>query len=184
MIIIVCTLFWQASLLLATIIGSPIVYSNKKAVIDAIKLTKPQKGELFIDLGCGNGRTLLIASKKFGLKCIGVDRSLFCYLKANINILLAGESKNIKVVLGNFDKIESDLKKADIVYLYLLNSALVKIEDWFFEKINKDARVVSLAFWFPNHTPVAEGNTFNLGKETKIRLYKLLIRKSVPRLYY
>jgi len=171
-IVLFLIIFWQGSLLWASIFGSPIVYSNPEAIIDAIKLTKPQEGELFIDLGCGNGRTLLIASKQFGLKCIGVDRSFFCYIMANIRILLAGERKNIRVVLGNFNKIAKELNRANIVYLYLLNSALFQIEDWFFQNIGNDTRVVSLAFEFPHRKPLSEQTTRNLGRETKVRCYK------------
>jgi hypothetical protein len=85
---------------------------------------------------------------------------------------LAGERKNIRIILGDFQKAEKELAKADIVYLYLLNSALVQIEDWFFKTISKDARVVSLCFWFENHNNQKIINTFNLGRETQVRLYK------------
>lgn len=164
--------FWLASLLVATIIGSPIVYSDTKAIEDAFLLADLKKGQTVVDLGCGCGKTLILASKKFGAKGIGVDRSFFCFLHSKLNVWFHGESKNIKIILGNFQKAESELKKADVVYLYLLNTAMAKIEDWFFKTISQNTKVASLAFTFSNHQPVDQVKTFNLGKDTLVRLYR------------
>ena len=170
-LVLLLLLFWQFSLLYACITGTPIVYSNSRAVEDAFKLAGLKSGETVIDLGCGNARTLIIAAKKFGAKGLGVDRSVYCFIKSKINVFLAGESKNIEIVLGSFEKIEKELKKANVIYLYLLNAVLEKIEPWFFERVGKDARIVSLSFWFAEKKPISEARTINLGRETKIRLY-------------
>lgn len=171
-LVLLFCLFWQGSFLYACIIGSPVVYSSKQAVLDCFKLAGTNKGDLVIDLGCGNGGTLITSVKKFGARGIGVDRSFFCYLHSKINVFISGESKNIQIIWGNFSKAEEYLKKADVVYLYLLNTALEKIEKWFFESIGEKTKVVSLAFSFKNHAPISESETINLGKTTKIRLYK------------
>ena len=165
-------MFWQASLLWATIIGSPIVYSRRQAVIDCLKLAGVKKGDVVVDLGSGDGRSVILAAKEFGAKGIGVDRSLFCYLKSNLNALIAGEKKNVRFILGDFKKAEKVLKNADVVYLYLLNSTLKNIEPWIYKSIGDKTKIVSLAFWFPSHKPVKEYDTFTLGKITKARLYK------------
>ena len=171
-IVLLITAFWQGSLLWATIIGSPIVYSRRQAVVDSLKLAGTKKGDLVIDLGCGDGRSLIIAAKEFGAKGIGVDRSYFCYLKSRINVFLAEQTKNIKIIRGDFKSAEKYLKTANVVYLYLLNSTLKEIENWLFDAIGEKTKVVSLAFWFAKHKPVDEAKTFTLGKETKARLYR------------
>ena len=81
LLILLFTIFWQGSLLIATIIGSPVVYSYRGAVVDSMILAKAKKGDLVIDLGCGSARTLITAVQKFGVKGVGVDRSLYCYLR-------------------------------------------------------------------------------------------------------
>jgi len=170
-IIMLITAFWQGSLLWATIIGSPIVYSNPKAVEDCLALAKAKKGETVVDLGCGNAKTLIHMARKFVVKGVGVDRSLFCALRARMNVTLSGQSKNIKIIRGDFKSAERYLKKADIVYLYLLNTTLAQIEDWLFDIIGDKTRIVSLAFQFKNHKPVAEVETYTLRQKTKARLY-------------
>ncbi len=171
LIVLLLVVFWQGSLLIATMIGSPVVYSYRGAVIDSMELAGAKKGDLVIDLGCGSARTLITAVQKFGVKGVGVDRSLYCYLRSLMNVWLSGNRKNIKIILGDFKKAEEDLKKADIVYLYLLNTTLKQIEDWIFQSIGDKTKIISLAFYFEKHKPIAEAMTFTLGKETKARLY-------------
>jgi len=172
LILLIWIIFWQSSLLIAAVIGSPIVYSNPRAIRDSLDLAKLKKGETVVDLGCGSGRALIVAAREFGARGIGVDRSLFCVLKARLNVYLAGQSKNIKIYRKSFEKAEDEIKQADVIYLYLLNSTLKQIEPWFFNILPDKTRVVSLAFEFVDHQSVAEVKTVALGKVTKARLYK------------
>ena len=165
-------IFWLLSLIFAQAFGAPTVYSSKKAVFDALKLSNIKKGEVIIDLGCGDARTLILAAREFGAKGIGVDRSPFCSLKSKLNVLLSRQRKNIHIYFGDFSKIENFLPEADVVFLYLLNSANQKIENWLFDKISKKTRVVSLAFQFKNHFPKKSEKTVTLGRITPIYLYK------------
>jgi len=165
-------ILWQASLLYVAIFGSPTVYANSKAVRDSLKLAKLKEGELIVDLGCGNANSLIIAAREFGSRGVGVEISPWCYLKAWWNVLVNGQVGRVKIIFGDFKKGEKYLKKADVVYLYLLNETLEKFEDWYFESISKKTRTVSLAFWFPHSKAVKTIETFNLRKKTKIYLYK------------
>ncbi|HOX40607.1 MAG TPA: class I SAM-dependent methyltransferase [bacterium] len=176
LVLMIFIAFMEASLLYATILGAPTVYANRQAIIDSLRLSGLKSGETLIDLGCGDGKSLIIASKEFGAKGIGVDRSLYCYLVANFKVWLAGERKNIRIIWGDFRRVESDLAQADVVYLYLLNSVLAKIEPWLFKHIGKDTRVVSLAFQFPDLKPEKVITTKNLRIDSKVMLYRNLNR--------
>lgn len=174
-LIIVFGLFlvlWQASLLFVAIFGAPTVYAKRKAVIDALKFSGLKKGELIVDLGCGNAGVLIIAAKEFGARGVGVEISPWCYLKAWWNVLINGQIGKINIIYGDFRKAEKYLKKADVIYLYLLNETLKKLEPWFFKSIGRKTRTVSLAFRFPNKKPIKTVNTFNLRKDTLIYYYK------------
>ena len=83
------------------------------------------------------------------------------------------ENEKARAMINNkeYKKAEKLLKKADVVYLYLLNSVLDKIENWLFDSISPKTRVVSLSFKFKNHKPLKTLPTINLGRKTKIRLY-------------
>jgi SAM-dependent methyltransferase len=165
-------ILWLTCLIFAQAFGAPTVYSSRKAVEDALKLAEIRKGDLILDLGCGDARTLITAANKFGAKGIGVDRSPFCYLKSMINVHLSGQKNNVKIYFGDFSKIESFLPKADVVFLYLLNSTNQKIESWIFDKISEKTKVISLAFQFKNHFPKKSEKTVTLGHITPIYLYE------------
>jgi len=165
-------LLWQSSLLYVAIFGSPTVYANSKAVRDSLKLAKLKKGELIVDLGCGNANSLIIASREFDARGVGVEISPWCYLKAWWNVAVNGQIGKVHIIFGDFKKAEKYLRKADVVYLYLLNETLKKFESWYFKSVGEKTRTVSLAFWFPHSKPIKTKETFNLRKKTKIYLYK------------
>lgn len=170
-LVLLYVIFWQINLIYATIKGAPIVYSNEIAVVDCLRLAKLKHGELVVDLGCGSGKSLMIASEKFGARGIGVEISPYAYLLAKTKKLIRRQ-KNYEIIFGDFKKAEPYLKKADVVYLYLLNSVLENIEDWLFKTISKDCRVVSLAFQFKNRKPNRTIKTYTLYHKTKAYLYK------------
>lgn len=165
-------LFWQASLIYATILGAPTVYSNKKAMVDAFNLAGLKKDELVVDLGCGNARSLIVAARDFGARGVGVERSPYAYLQSRLMVRLSGQQDKIMILFGDFREAEKYLRKADVVYVYLLNSVLAKIEKWLFQTIPPGARVVSLSFLFEQHEPINKISVRNLGKGTSVRLYK------------
>jgi len=172
LIVVMVTTFWQGSLLYAALTGTPIVYAWERAIRDSLQLAALKKGETVVDLGCGNAKVLILAARKFGAKGVGVDRSIWCYLKSITNVWLAGQSKNIQIIRGDFKKADKFLGNADVVYVYLLNDVMANIKEWLFSSISKDARVVSLSFVFPGKEPVREANTYNIFQNTKVRLYK------------
>jgi len=171
LIVLLIVIFWLICLIFAQIFGAPTVYSSKKAIIDTLKLAGLKKDELVIDLGCGNARVLILAAKEFGAQGIGIDRSPFCFLRSKLSVFLSGQREKIKIVFGDFEKVESHLSKADVIYLYLLNSANRKIENWLFKNISSKTRIVSLAFTFSKHSPKKSIFTKTLGRKTQTSLY-------------
>ncbi len=170
-LVLLWMIFWEGSMLWAGIIGPPIVYSSYRGIRDSFKLAKLKKGETVIDLGCGNGRSLLIAAREFGAKGTGIDRSLYCVTVARCKIYLAGQSKNIRIYRKPFEEAKDEIKKADVIYVYLWPSTLAKMEPWLFNMISEKTRVVSLAFKF-KRKPIAELETINLGAKMKTGLYR------------
>ncbi|MCX6810171.1 MAG: class I SAM-dependent methyltransferase [Candidatus Berkelbacteria bacterium] len=162
-------IFWVSSHLFSTIFHVPYVNSSDQAIHDALKLAGLKKGETLLDLGCGRGDALIIAARDFGAKAIGYEISPLPYLLARVKTFA---NPKIKVYCRDLKKANVDIKKADSIYLYLLNSVLDKIEDQIFNNVDDHTRVVSLAFKFPKHQPINSISTKNLGRVTQIYLYK------------
>lgn len=170
LLVILYVLFWQASLLIAVMTGVPIVYANKSAIIDALRLAGVKKGDLIVDLGCGDGRSLILAAKHFGAHGIGVDRATHSYLYSKINVFLSGQ-KGIRIIKGDFSAAENELKKADFVYVYLLENCLDRIEPWLFDNLKPSAKIISMAFRFKDRKPIAETKTKLLRMIASVRIY-------------
>ncbi|TSC92953.1 MAG: hypothetical protein Athens101428_767 [Candidatus Berkelbacteria bacterium Athens1014_28] len=162
-------LFWLLSHIFSTLFYVPYVNASEKAIKDALELANLKKDEILLDLGCGRGDVLKIANEKFKVSAIGYEISPFPYFLAKFRLR---KVKNVRIHRQNFLKATDDIKKADVIYLYLLNSILEEIEDWLFENISPKSRIVTLAFKFQKHKPIKIIQTTNLGLKTKIYLYK------------
>jgi len=93
------------------------------AVIDAaLELANFKKGEIFADLGCGDGAVIIRAAKKYGVLSIGfeIDRNMVEIAKRNVKT--AGVANLVDVV--HSDLFAIDLSSFNVIYIYL--SPLVK----------------------------------------------------------
>ena len=140
-IIVIVLFIWQSSNLISAFLGAPAVMMDRKVIIGALKLAKVEKGDIFYDLGCGNGQVLIEAAK-MGAKATGFEVSPYYYILSKWR---TAKYKNIEVKYRNINSI--DLSKANVVYCYLLPKILNKI---LFKKGN---RLVSIGFKVINKKP-------------------------------
>lgn len=108
-----------------------------------LELAQPKKGEVLYDLGCGDGRIAVTAAKKYGVRayCFDIDPERIAEARENarkngVEHLVTIEQKDI---------FELDLKRADVITLYLLPSLNVKLIPQL-EQLRIGARVVSHDF--------------------------------------
>lgn len=146
--------FWYASLLISAFSGAPTVYQKESTIIKAFEVVELKKNQVVLDLGCGNARSLIIASKQFGAKGIGVEVSPFYFIMACLNVLMSGQSKNTKIYWGNLFKYKKLIKKADVIYLFLHEKIMLKIEPLIFENLNSKAKIVSVTFEFEKNKAI------------------------------
>lgn len=147
-IIIFVVLFWQISTLISLYGGVPFVASKSGVIKKALEMAKIKGGEIFYELGSGIGTGLLIASKEFKVKSVGIEISPFYYL---VSLIKTKKDKKIKVICGNFKKI--NLSKADVVYCYLFPGLMQKLLPKFRKELRSGSRVVSYVFLLPQLKP-------------------------------
>jgi SAM-dependent methyltransferase len=151
--------------------GAPWVPTRKKDVERFLKLAEIKPGQKFYDLGCGDGR-LVITATKAGANAIGFELSLAQYLHAKINVLLsvipakAGIQSNtqnpglpnqvgndkIKIQFQDFWNI--NLSDADIVYLFLMQSIYPKLKAKFEKELKPNAKIIVYAWPIQGWTPI------------------------------
>lgn len=108
-----------------------------------LELAQVTKDDLVYDLGCGDGRIVVTAAKRYGCKAVGYDidpervkESLQNVQKNNVGHLVTIEQKDIFTL---------DLSEANIITLYLLPSLNVKLFPQL-ENLKPGSRIVSHEF--------------------------------------
>ena len=120
---------------------SPFVASPMPVIRRLLTLAELKPGELFYDLGAGDGGPVIIAAKEFGARCVGVELREDLARRAIRRIKELGLQDRIKII--NDDLFNVSLTDADVVYLYLTTSANEKVRPKLEAELKKGARVVS-----------------------------------------
>ena len=119
------------------------VPTPQEVVDKMLELAQVTKDDIVYDLGCGDGRIVVTAAKRFGCRALGFDidpnrvkESLENVEKNNVGHLVTIEQKDIFTL---------DLSPANIITLYLLPSLNVKLIPQL-EKLKPGSRIVSHDF--------------------------------------
>ncbi|NUM25576.1 MAG: class I SAM-dependent methyltransferase [Candidatus Buchananbacteria bacterium] len=144
----VAILLIGASAIVIFLVGVPFVPTPKKNVTLIINQLNLKPGEVFYDLGCGDGRFLIEAEKR-GAKALGFEISPWAYLRAQINIFL--HHSQAKVLYKNF--YHANLKDADGVFCFLMDAVMPKVEKKLLAELKPGGRIVCYGFKLPTLTP-------------------------------
>lgn len=133
--------------------------TSPAVVQSMLKLARVGKNDIVYDLGCGDGRIVIEAARRYGARAVGIDIDPQRIAEARANAKKAGVEKRVEFRLG--DLFETDLHEATVVTLYLLPSLNVKLMPKLRKELSRGARVVSHDFemgdWKPDRT-VQVGN--------------------------
>jgi predicted RNA methylase len=120
---------------------APYVPSPPQVVQRMLGLADLKAGEVFFDLGSGDGRTVIMAAKEYGARAVGVELREDLVKKALSSIYEQNLQDRITIVNG--DMFNVDLTSADVVFLYLTTSANEKIKPKLESELKQGVRVVS-----------------------------------------
>jgi SAM-dependent methyltransferase len=117
--------------------------------------------DVVYDLGCGDGRMVIAAAKKFGTRGVGVDLDPARIKEARANAKAAGVEQLVTFRVG--DMFETDIREADVVLLYLLPELNRRLKPKLFAELRPGARVVSHDFDMGKEWPA--DRTIKLGSD-------------------
>lgn len=119
------------------------VPTPQEVVDRMLELAKVKKEDVVYDLGCGDGRIVITAAKKYGCKAIGFDIDPERVKKSRANV----QKNHVEdlVTIKQADIFTLDLRPASVVTLYLLPSLNVKLLPQL-KQLKAGSRIVSHDF--------------------------------------
>ncbi len=139
--------------------GAPYLPTRRVQADQALDMLNLKPGEVFVDLGCGDGAMLVQAAKR-GLISYGYELNPLVWLVAYVRTLRY--RKTTKVYLKNFwdIKLPPDTKG---VYVFLLDKFMVRLDQKLTKEL-KGAKLVSYTFEVPGKKTDVCKNAMNLYK--------------------
>lgn len=154
LLLIVLSLYWTR------IVGGPWVPSSMQVVYQMMEMAGVGPDDVVYDLGCGDGRMLLAAARRYRARAVGIEIDPLRYLWCQFLITIFFQRKNVRIIFGNL--FNKDLSEADVVMCYLMPDALAKLEKKFKKELRPGTRVVSNRFSFPTLDKVQENGNASL----------------------
>jgi SAM-dependent methyltransferase len=111
------------------------------SLLDSVSM---EEGDLFVDLGCGDGRVLRAARRRYRVRALGFEVNPLAFLTAR---LLSLGMPGIRIRRGNFWDV--DLSRADVVFCYLFPDVLERLSGKLKRELRPGATVVSCNFPLP-----------------------------------
>ena len=108
-----------------------------------LDLAKVKQTDVLYDLGCGDGRIVITAAKKYGCKATGYDIDPQRIKESLENVVRNKVEKLVEIKQEDIFKL--DLSKANVITLYLLSSLNEKLIPQL-EKLKPGSRIVSHDF--------------------------------------
>ncbi|MBU2542908.1 50S ribosomal protein L11 methyltransferase [Patescibacteria group bacterium] len=127
----------------ATISGAPFVPTTKIRLKKMIEMANLKPTDKVIDLGSGEGR-VVIAASKYCAKSVGVEINPFLYWVSKFK---AGGKKNIEFKKQSLWK--TDLSDYDLIFIYFIPHRMKKLAKKIKKEMKPGSRIISHAFVFP-----------------------------------
>jgi len=135
---------------------APFVATPLPVVKQMLMLAQLKAGEIIYDLGCGDGRVVIMAAQEFGARGIGVEMREDLAKQAWSKVSELGLEGRVKIVQSDLFKV--DLTQADVVTLYLTTSANDKVKPKLESELRSGVRVVSHDYEILGWRPVKIDN--------------------------
>jgi SAM-dependent methyltransferase len=142
---------WQANPAHPPTSLAPYVPTPPEVVDRMLAFAKVGPKDVVYDLGCGDGRIVIAAAKKFGARGVGVDIDPERIDESVANARKAGVERLVTFKLQ--DAMKTDVSDASVVMLYLLSFANVQLRPILQQQLKPGARIVSHNFGMGDWEP-------------------------------
>ena len=142
----------------------PYVPTPQEVVERMLELAQVKKGDIVYDLGSGDGRIVVTAAKKYGVKAIGFEIDSERIKESAENIKKAGVGDLVEIRQQDIRTV--DLSPATVLTMYLLPEVNLMIRPNILKQMKPGSRVVSHDFdmgdWKPLKTEqIKDGSSWD-----------------------
>ena len=142
----------------------PYVPSSTLVAEAMLKLAGVTSSDNVYDLGCGDGRIVILAAKEYKAHGVGIDINpqRIQEARANAKAAIAGP----RVRFEENDLFDADIHDATVVMLYLLPHVNMRLRPKLLKELKPGTRIVSHSFdmgdWKPDKEEQVDGDTIYL----------------------
>ncbi|MFC1539759.1 class I SAM-dependent methyltransferase [Candidatus Latescibacterota bacterium] len=126
--------------------------TSYEIVDQMLELANVSGDDILYDLGCGDGRIVITAAKRFGIRGIGIDMDPVRIKESRENAVKAEVTGTVQFIEQNL--FEAEISEATVVTLYLLPWVNLKLRPKLFHDLKAGTRIVShehyMGEWLPD----------------------------------
>jgi len=134
----------------------PYVPTPQEVVERMLELAQVKKGDVVYDLGSGDGRIVVTAAKKYGVKAVGFEIDPERIKESHENIKKAGVGHLVEIRQQDIRTV--DLSPASVLTMYLLPEVNLMIRPNIWKQMKPGSRVVSHDFDMGDWKPLKKEN--------------------------
>jgi SAM-dependent methyltransferase len=131
-------------------------------VAEMLRLAETRKEDVVYDLGCGDGRVVIMAAREYGTRGVGVDIDPKRIEESRENARQAGVTDRVHFLQQNL--FDTDIREATLVTLYLLPQLNRQLRPRLLSELRPGTRIVSHDFdmgeWHPDQVLHVPGSTY------------------------
>jgi tRNA G37 N-methylase Trm5 len=131
---------------------APFVPTPEEVVTRMLELAEIEHGDVLYDLGSGDGRIVIAAAKKYGIKAVGFEINPALVQESRRTIKQEGLENLVEI--REQDVRSVDLSPASVVTMYLYPNANLRLRRAIQTQLKPGSRVVSHQFGMGDWTPV------------------------------
>ena len=126
---------------------APWVPTPQPVVDRMLELAAVSGKDVLFDLGCGDGRIVITAARRYGARGVGIDIDKAMVEESERNAAAAGVERQVKFI--GMDATKADISEATVVSLYLLPESNALIRPILEAQLRPKSRVVCHNYAIP-----------------------------------
>lgn len=144
---------------------------KRDVAIKVCRFIKLKKSDVVYELGSGDGEFVIVSSKEFGVKSVGIEIDPLRFLISKFRVLKDGLGDKVTLNKKNFYDV--DLSPATIIFAYLVPRALSRLLPKLKKELKKGTKIISYRYQIPLSKNEKKIKLISENKKLEIFVYEI-----------